>query len=356
MNHLILYCRAGFEPECAQEIQDKASELEIYGFAKAERDSAYVVFQTYEEDGADRLIRELDFQEMTFARQWLAAGELIRDLPSDDRVTPLLEAAEAMGTTFGYLEVEAADTNEAKELLTFCRKFTSPLSRHLRKTGLLVENMLQPTLHAFFLDSSQCYLGYAPADNSSPWFMGIPRLKFPKSAPSRSTLKLEEAWLHFLSEEQQEEMLQPGMKAVDLGAAPGGWTWQFVKRSIKVYAVDNGPMDNELMDSGLVEHVQEDGFKYWPAKKVDWLVCDMVEKPIRIAPVMANWILKRRARYAVFNLKLPMKKRYVELQRCMDAIHEVMEDRPYHLHIKQLYHDREEVTCFLYRTDNKGWD
>ncbi len=32
--------------------------------------------------------------------------------------------------------------------------------------------------------------------------MGIPRLKFPREAPSRSTLKLEEAWHTFIPREQ----------------------------------------------------------------------------------------------------------------------------------------------------------
>ncbi len=108
--------------------------------------------------------------------------------------------------------------------------------------------------------------------------MGIPRLKFPTGAPSRSTLKLEEAFLTFLSERERADKLKPGMSAVDLGAAPGGWTWQLVKRGLRVAAVDNGPMAEALMASGLVEHCRIDGFRYRPAQPVDWLVCDIVEQ------------------------------------------------------------------------------
>ena len=53
--------------------------------------------------------------------------------------------------------------------------------------------------------------------------MGIPRLRLP-GAPSRSAAKLEEALLYFLGDEA-ERLLRGGMSAVDLGAAPGGWTW-----------------------------------------------------------------------------------------------------------------------------------
>ncbi|WP_297471632.1 SAM-dependent methyltransferase, partial [Acidithiobacillus sp.] len=66
---------------------------------------------------------------------------------------------------------------------------------------------------------------------------GIPRLRFPAGAPSRSTLKLEEALLVLLNERERERWLRAGMTAVDLGAAPGGWTFQLVRRSLRVIAV-----------------------------------------------------------------------------------------------------------------------
>lgn len=347
VTHLILYCRSGFEAECAQEIQDKANALEVFGYAKTQTGSGYVVYECYEPNGAVRLIEEINFLDMIFARQWFAALPQLKHLPQEDRVTPIMEAAQLLGHKFSFLQVETADTNEAKEVLSFCKKFTSPLSRKLRKQGLLLDSKRAPVLHAFFLDSSQCYLGYSPIDNHSDWFMGIPRLKFPKDAPSRSTLKLEEAWLHFLKDEQQEQELRAGMTAVDLGAAPGGWTWQFVKRSIRVAAVDNGPMNQDLMNSGIVEHLKVDGFSYWPQKSVNWLVCDMVEKPIRIADLMVKWVAEGKSERALFNLKLPMKKRYQEVQKCFALIDEKMAGQKYTLQAKHLFHDREEITVLL---------
>lgn len=82
--------------------------------------------------------------------------------------------------------------------------------------------------------------------------MGIPRLKFPADAPSRSTLKLEEALHVFIPADEWDERLANGMYAVDLGACPGGWTYQLVKRNMWVYSVDNGPMAQSLMDTGQV--------------------------------------------------------------------------------------------------------
>jgi 23S rRNA (cytidine2498-2'-O)-methyltransferase len=141
------------------------------------------------------------------------------------------------------------------------------------------------------------------------------------------------------------------MTAVDLGAAPGGWTWQLVNRHMRVSAVDNGPMNAELMDSGLVDHFRADGFAFRPRKPVDWMVCDIVEKPARNAALLETWIGEGLCREAVVNLKLPMKQRYAEVRRLLERIRDGLAERGVRASIgcKQLYHDREEVTCHLRR-------
>ncbi|WP_167635666.1 23S rRNA (cytidine(2498)-2'-O)-methyltransferase RlmM, partial [Pseudomonas syringae] len=185
------------------------------------------------------------------------------------------------------------------------------------------------------------------------WPMGIPRLKFPREAPSRSTLKLEEAWHHFIPRDQWDERLSGDMTGVDLGAAPGGWTYQLVRRGMLVTAIDNGPMAESLMDTGLVQHLMADGFTYKPRQPVDWMVCDIVEKPARNAALLETWLGEGLCREAVVNLKLPMKQRYAEVRRLLDRIEEGFQARGVRVSIgcKQLYHDREEVTCHLRRLD-----
>jgi 23S rRNA (cytidine2498-2'-O)-methyltransferase len=141
--------------------------------------------------------------------------------------------------------------------------------------------------------------------------------------------------------------MKPGMKAVDLGAAPGGWTWQLVRRDLNVLAVDNGPMDAALMETGQVKQRREDGFRFRPPEPVDWMVCDMVESPSRIAALAARWIAQGLCAQTIFNLKLPMKRRWEEVERCRGIIAQALEGRPYRLRIKHLYHDREEVTAWI---------
>jgi 23S rRNA (cytidine2498-2'-O)-methyltransferase len=200
-------------------------------------------------------------------------------------------------------------------------------------------------LRVFMLDGTTAYVGESDA-RVADWPLGIARMRMPPGAPSRSTLKLAEAFEVFLGE-RANDVLRPGMHAVDLGAAPGGWTWQLAQRGLRVTAVDNGPLKGAIRDDPLVRHVRDDAFRFVPRRPVDWLVCDVVEQPIRIAALVAQWIGDGLARRAIFNLKLPMKKRYDEVRRCEQHIAAALRQVPHTLALRQLYHDREEVTCYL---------
>lgn len=347
MNHLFLHCRPGFEKECAAEINDLAADMGIYGYSKTKDNSAHVVFITQTPDGASQLIKQLPFRQFIFARQWFACTGLIENLPVSDRVTSLLAAARELGET-RELIIETVDTNDGKELSGLSKKFTAPFEKALRASSLFSPRS-PLRLHLVFISGTQAYLGVSGLGNSSPWSMGIPRLRMPKEAPSRATLKLEEAWHHFIPADAWESRLAASMRAVDLGAAPGGWTWQLVQRGMFVEAVDNGPMDKNLMETGQVQHILSDGFLYEPKKPVDWLVCDIVDKPARVTSMVIKWFQKRYCREAVFNLKLPMKQRYMEVKKCEDRIRRELESAGLRIDIqfKQLYHDREEVTGHL---------
>ena len=146
---------------------------------------------------------------------------------------------------------------------------------------------------------------------------------------------------------KREALLKPGMTAADLGAAPGGWTWVLTREHMRVTAVDNGPMQAALMDTGLVDHHRVDGFRYQPVGAVDWMVCDMVEQPRKVAERMATWFREGWCRNAVFNLKLPMKKRWQETLLALDLFaNNAGEHDNLVIRARQLYHDREEITVY----------
>lgn len=345
---LLLHCRAGFEGEVCAEITDKANALELIGYARGKANNAYAEYIFQDPNHAQQLINQLSFDSLIFPRQW-AIGQFI-ELPEKDRIGALLEVLKGY-PTMGSVWLEMVDTNEGKELSNFCRKFEKPLLSHLKKTYKLIDNPTKPRLLLTFFTGQKVFVGYAHPNNSAKWPMGIPRLKFPREAPSRSTLKLEEAWHQFIPTKDWDKRLAPAMKAVDLGAAPGGWTWQLVKRHMYVTAVDNGPMQPQLMETGQVEHIQADGFLYKPRKPVNWMVCDIVEKPARTAAMVQTWLAEGWCQEAIVNLKLPMKQRYQEVVKLIEKMQDHFYDTSVKVNIncKQLYHDREEITCHLQR-------
>ncbi|MBI3902712.1 MAG: 23S rRNA (cytidine(2498)-2'-O)-methyltransferase RlmM [Nitrosomonadales bacterium] len=330
----LIYCRPGFERDCVAETQAKP--------VAAVADSGYVVLQ-----GKPRLA----YAQLAFARQLIRLHNEIKELPERDRLTPLLAAIPDEPQQFGTLWLETPDTNDGKTLSGFTRRFQPLLEAKLRACGRLVDDANLPRLHIFFPDKDRALIGSSDPRNSAAAHMGILRLKMPHDAPSRSYLKLAEAFEVFLSKEEQTKWLSPGLHAVDLGAAPGGWTWQLVQRGLKVIAVDNGSLKGVAAEHPAIKHLRQDGFRYRPKQAVDWLVCDMVEQPAKVAALMTDWITSGATTRAIFNLKLPMKKRVEALSNALDSMRKALDAKGirYRLQARQLYHDREEVTVFIVR-------
>ncbi len=352
-DQILLLCRPGFEKECAGEIMEHAAEHQFPAYIQTREQSGYILLCSSDTQQTDELITQINFRELVFCRQWFACDRNIIELPESNRLPDILSAIDRLnlgdGESFCDVELDYADTNEGKSLNKFCKQFKPHLLTALKKKKILSAHA-RWRLHLFFIDSQNTYLGISAIDNSAADAMGILRLRMPAAAPSRSTLKLEEAIHWFLSKQQQIDLICNGMRVVDLGAAPGGWTWQFVQRDCLVTAIDNGPMQAALMQSGMVEHLQTDAFTYAPEKKVDWLVCDMAERPLHVSRLIARWFTERQCNNAIFNLKLPMKKRLASVHECIDLLHKQLSSANirHTIMAKHLYHDREEITvCIL---------
>ncbi len=347
-NQIILLCRPGFEKECAGEIIEFASLQSFPAYIQTSEASAYVSLVSSSDLSTCELITKINFQQLIFSRQWFACDKEKLELPESNRLPDILHAIKNFDEAFSDVELDYPDTNEGKSLSKFCKQFRPHLLGALKKNNLLSAHS-RWRLHLFFTDSLHVNIGIAPIDNSAADNMGIIRLKMPGAAPSRSTLKMEEAIHWFLSGTQQSELIKNGMTVVDLGAAPGGWTWQFVKRDCLVTAIDNGPMQPALMQSGMVEHLQTDAFTYTPKKKVDWLICDMAERPLHVSRLIARWFTNEQCRNAIFNLKLPMKKRLATVHECIELLHHQLTEAniKHSIQAKHLYHDREEITVCI---------
>jgi 23S rRNA (cytidine2498-2'-O)-methyltransferase len=371
---LVAHCRAGFEPETATDLQRLAALAGDAVTIDAPVNRGYVVARPRHFDPR-RWLSACERSPPIFVRSLFVGSGPHSLLDAEatrgraDRIAPLTaligrfcddvplsDLAPSGFHVAGYtsLRLETPDTNDGKQVSGLARALTARLADELRNRGLMAgaDERRVPTspanLHVLFADGAHAYVGASVAPWASRWPMGIPRLRMPGSAPSRSTLKLAEAFVTFLGK-RESDLLRPGMRAVDLGAAPGGWTWQLAYRGLRVTAVDNGALKGGVADDPLVTHLRTDGLTFMPKRPVDWMTCDIVEQPARIAALVARWIGEGHARQAIFNLKLPMKKRYYEVLRAQAIIVEALAKGGARATVTflQLYHDRAEVTGYV---------
>jgi len=89
MINLFLFCRAGYEKDCAAEIQEHAAAHDIGGFVKTNTNDAYVIFQCFQAGDAEILAKKISLDSLIFARQMFAAKALLKGLPEQDRISPI---------------------------------------------------------------------------------------------------------------------------------------------------------------------------------------------------------------------------------------------------------------------------
>lgn len=352
--------REGYETELASEIREACAASGIHGWARARQGQACAEFHC---DDGDRVLTAEEvpaLSDLVFARQAFLAVAKLSALPEDDRVTPIVAALQAHlpppGTPVRVM-LETADTNDGRELTAFCRSFSRPLEEGMRKAGwqVLRPNKGQdPTgealrVHIHLISYQHAVLGLSLPARSSAWLGGIPRLRRASAAPSRSSLKLEEALLTLLTQRERQKFLRPGLSAVDLGAAPGGWSMVLASDGLEVLAIDNGPLKGPVTEMPQVRHLRADGFGYAPEAPVEWMVCDMLAAPERVAPLVEKWMARGWCRRSIFNLKLPAERRRPQLLACLEKLEAGLTQAglAWTLRRKQLFHDRDEVTCYL---------
>jgi 23S rRNA (cytidine2498-2'-O)-methyltransferase len=117
--------------------------------------------------------------------------------------------------------------------------------------------------------------------------------------PSRAYLKLWEALTRL------GRWPQPGETCLDLGAAPGGWTWALARLGARVTAVDKAPLAPEVAAMPGVTLRQESAFGLEPEQEpaVDWLFSDVICYPARLLGLVRRWLAAGRARHFVCTIK-----------------------------------------------------
>ena len=157
-----------------------------------------------------------------------------------------------------------------------------------------------------------------------------------KAAPSRAFAKVVEAELRL------GRQIQRGETCVDLGAAPGSWTYVALQRGAKVIAVDRSPLRDDLMRDPNLRFHQADAFKFEPPAQVDWLICDVIAAPQRNIDLLLQWLRERRMRNFIVTIKFKGSDEYPLLDRLKRDAPPLCED----FRLNRLCANKNEVSAF----------
>jgi 23S rRNA (cytidine2498-2'-O)-methyltransferase len=149
--------------------------------------------------------------------------------------------------------------------------------------------------------------------------------------PSRAYLKLWEA-LTVLGVRPQ-----PGARCLDLGAAPGGWTWVLAELGAEVLAVDKAPLADTLTGRANVTYRRDSAFGLRPQHvgPVDWLFSDVICYPAKLLELVRRWMDVGTVRNFVCTIKFQGETDTAT----QDAFAAIPGSRLLHLH-----HNKHELT------------
>ncbi|MGZ4122714.1 MAG: SAM-dependent methyltransferase [Tumebacillaceae bacterium] len=193
---------------------------------------------------------------------------------------------------------------------------------------------------SIYLTLDKMYYGVsAPADNISDWSGGMVRFQKEEGQVSRAKFKLLEA------EETFDLDLSEFRRALDVGAAPGGWTSLLLDRGVKVTAVDPGDMHPSLLEDPNLTYLKKNASEVaFEQGSFDLLVCDMSWSPKQMAKLVTDLLDGLESGgTAIITVKLMHKKPFQTVKETVAAFGEEMEL----LRAKQLFHNREELTLYL---------
>jgi 23S rRNA (cytidine2498-2'-O)-methyltransferase len=226
---------------------------------------------------------------------------------------PARRAAWAANIWFDLRALPVASIGDAAQRLrAIQRNWALYPTGHFRRAALIAERLppIRGRLHEFPRPRPAAPLGswtlwrpdlvYAGARCASSFAHGAPAFAEDRAGPpNRAYLKLWEA-LTVLGARPL-----PGETCLDLGAAPGGWTWAIATLGARAIAVDKAPLDPRVAALPGVTQRIESAFGLAPEDvgPVDWLFSDVICYPARLLALVRRWHASGLARNMVCTLK-----------------------------------------------------
>lgn len=257
-----------------------------------------------------------------------------------ERYTELLEAvlpyltSEDIVTCQCRIDTSVSFSYSNHELTELCATV-------LTDKGYCVSPTNADTAVSLTVYKDMAYLGISRLKhNVSDWTGGV-LFYSSEDVICRAEFKIEEAFKVFGIE------VSEGMTALDLGAAPGGWTHFLSRQGVSVDAVDPANLDDEVKKAKNVKHYKmlaQDFLREYKEKRYDLIVNDMKmdsNESIDILLEMSSQLKPDGC--CLLTLKLPK----TGIQKRINVAKQVLGKRFETVWIRQLYFNRSEVTVFM---------
>lgn len=191
------------------------------------------------------------------------------------------------------------------------------------------------------VSSDHIYAGISyPKDNISDWSGGAVRFQREDGQISRAKFKLLEAEKTFGID------FSAFHHALDIGAAPGGWTSFLLERGIHVTAVDPALMHESLKGHAQLKVMRKNASEVkFRDNQFDLLVCDMSWSPKQMVRLVKDLLYALSpGGTAIVTVKLMHKKPMALIREVIASFEEANMQLQY---AKQLFHNRDEITLHM---------
>lgn len=221
------------------------------------------------------------------------------------------------------------------------KELTALLASFLQDRGYIIapqDAMISVSLTVY---GSSAYMGISfLMDNVSDWTGGILFYSKSNDIICRAEFKIEEACNVF------NVQISDGMRALDLGAAPGGWTHYLSRKGLFIDAIDPANLSADVLKLKNVKHHKMTAQEFAAIasfSQYDIMVNDMkmdTNQSVDITCEMSNQL--RKGGICLMTLKLPksgVMKRIHIAQKVLGRKFETVR-------IRKLYYNRSEVTVY----------
>lgn len=265
-------------------------------------------------DYVDELKTEIQRNQFKILSSWDRAFLIESDqtLSANSICWAQAVATDVQIITFISIKEAQKKLNSVADLWT-----SSPLS-HWRRSELILNGLRtikkkEQNIFQTFPDNKLSFFSLIDANTmlvSTNWQPQLPldtwNFLNTEAAPSRACLKILEIFSRIQLSNPNFYNSLKGKKCLELGSAPGGWTWVLQQIFDEVIAIDKGQMDPQILLSKNVRWIKKDAFAQDLQKitgTCDWFFSDLICYPKDLLKLVNQWKENNWAKNFICTLK-----------------------------------------------------